>query len=129
MLFVLNSKKKIPQTNDSYTTDDAAELNPVHQSTRRGLKSRHAQMIALGSIIGTGLFVSSGATLERGGLVFILVCHISLTILMLFIVTAITEVAAYLQLMGDATSYFGFRYVSSSPGFAMGWLYWHSTGI
>ena len=29
--------------------------------TRRGLKSRHIQLIALGGAIGTGLFVGSGA--------------------------------------------------------------------
>lgn len=31
--------------------------------TQRGLKSRHAQMIALGGTIATGLFIGSGQTL------------------------------------------------------------------
>ena len=30
------------------------------ETTKRGLKARHAQMIALGGTIGTGLFVGSG---------------------------------------------------------------------
>ena len=34
---------------------------------RRGLKSRHVQFIAIGGIIGTGLFVGSGAALVRAG--------------------------------------------------------------
>lgn len=108
---------------------DTNELEELNQSTKRGLKSRHAQMIALGGTIGTGLFVGSGATLARGGPAFILVCYIILTILVLFIVTAITEVAAHLPLAGGTMSYFGFRYVSNSLGFAMGWLYWYSLGI
>ena len=101
-----------------------AELEHLQQSTKRGLKSRHAQMIALGGTIGTGLFVGSGATLARGGPAFILVCYIILTILVYFVVTAITEVAAHLPIAGGTMSYYGFRYVSSSLGFAMGWLYW-----
>lgn len=105
------------------------EVEDVHESTRRGLKSRHAQMIALGGSIGTGLFVGSGATLTRGGPAFILVCYTILSILVLFIVTAITEVAAHLPVVGGTMSYFGFRYASSSLGFAMGWLYWYSLGI
>lgn len=108
---------------------DSSELQAIHQSTKRGLKSRHAQMIALGGTIGTGLFVGTGATLAVGGPAFILICFIILTFLVLFIVTAITEVAAHLPVPGGTMSYFGFRYVSSSLGFAMGWLYWYSLGI
>ena len=35
--------------------------------TRRGLKSRHIQLIALGGCIGTGLFVGTGETLSLVG--------------------------------------------------------------
>ncbi|KAI4166143.1 MAG: hypothetical protein LQ342_000029 [Letrouitia transgressa] len=105
------------------------ELEARNESTKRGLKSRHAQMIALGGTIGTGLFVGSGATLARGGPAFILVCYMILTAWVYFVVTAITEVAAYLPITGGTMSYYGFRYVSSSLGFAMGWLYWYSLGI
>ena len=108
---------------------EPGELEILQQSTKRGLKSRHAQMIALGGTIGTGLFVGSGSTLARGGPAFILVCYIIMTVLIMFIVSAITEVAAHIPIAGGTMSYFGFRYVSSSLGFAMGWLYWYSLGI
>ena len=36
-------------------------------TTRRGLKSRHIQLIALGGCIGTGLFVGTGSTLSLVG--------------------------------------------------------------
>jgi amino acid transporter len=98
-------------------------------TTQRGLKSRHAQMIALGGTIGTGLFVSSGQTLALGGPAFILVSYIIITILVYFIVTAITEVATYLPVHGGTMSYYGYRYVSRSMGFAMGYLYWYALGI
>ena len=61
-------------------------------------------MIALGGTIGTGLFVGSGATLARGGPAFILACYIILTILILFIITAVTEVAAHLPVAGGTMS-------------------------
>ena len=35
--------------------------------TKRGLKSRHVQLIALGGAIGTGLFVGSGRSYAPGG--------------------------------------------------------------
>ncbi|KAI9839407.1 MAG: hypothetical protein M1837_002094 [Sclerophora amabilis] len=107
-------------------SDDA---DPIHETTKRGLKSRHAQMIALGGTIGTGLFVGSGATLARGGPAFILIAYSLITFFVLGIVTAITEVAAYLPVAGGTMSYYGHRYVSSSLGFAMGWLYWYSLGV
>lgn len=67
------------------------ELEDLYEPIKRGLKSRHAQMIALG---GTGLVVGSEATLAREDPAFILVCYILLAILMLFVVTVITEAAA-----------------------------------
>jgi len=45
------------------------------------------------------------------------------------LVTAIAEIGAYLPVHGGTMSYHGFRYVSRSMGFAMGYLYWYSLGI
>jgi yeast amino acid transporter len=104
-------------------------LDDRFEQTHRGLKSRHAQMIALGGTIGTGLFVGSGQTLARGGPAFILVCYIVITLSVYCVVTAITEVATYLPVHGGTMSYYGYRYVSRSMGFAMGYLYWYALGI
>lgn len=51
-----------------------------YESTQRGLKSRHCQMIALGGTIGTGLFVGSGQTLARGGPAFIVSAFVGIDI-------------------------------------------------
>ena len=99
-------------------------LDDRYAPTQRGLKSRHAQMIALGGTIGTGLFVGSGQTLALGGPAFILACYAIMTGLVYCVVTAITEIAAYLPVHGGTMSYYGYRYVSRSLGFAMGYLYW-----
>jgi amino acid permease len=107
----------------SRTGSVAVELeDDRYLQTQRGLKSRHAQMIAIGGTIGTGLFVGSGQTLARGGPAFILASFCIMTALVLFVVTAITEIAAYLPVHGGTMSYYGYRYVSRSLGFAMGYL-------
>lgn len=75
------------------------------------------------------LFVGSGQTLALGGPAFILVSYIIMTFLVFCIVTAVTEVATYLPVHGGTMSYYGYRYVSRSLGFALGYLYWYALGI
>lgn len=114
-------EKKVP-----FTSTGDAEIGPgeveVMEKTHRGLKARHAQMIALGGTIGTGLFVGSGSTLAKGGPLFILMGYGILSVLVYGIVTAIVEVAAYLPISGGTMSYYGHRNVSDSLGFAMGYV-------
>ncbi|PSN65550.1 histidine permease [Corynespora cassiicola Philippines] len=100
-----------------------------YERTQRGLKSRHAQMIALGGTIGTGLFVGSGQTLNRGGPAFIVGSYCFMSFLIFCVVSCIIEVAAYLPTPGSSMNLFGYRYVSRSLGFALGWLYFYSLGI
>lgn len=52
-----------------------------------------------------------------------------MTLLVWCVVTGITEVAAWCPTKGSSVNLFGFRYVSRSMGFALGWLYWYSLGI
>ena len=54
--------------------------------------------LVVNSSAGTGLFVGSGATLARGGPLFILPAYSTIAILVLFAVTAIVEIAAYLPI-------------------------------
>ncbi|KAK2606494.1 hypothetical protein N8I77_005237 [Diaporthe amygdali] len=100
-----------------------------HAGTRRKIKSRHAQMIAIGGTIGTGLFVGSGQALAIGGPAFLFICYCLTSLLVYGVVTAVVEVATYLPLSGASMAYYCNRYVSSSLGFALGWLYFYSFGI
>jgi amino acid transporter len=86
-------------------------------------------MIALGGTIGTGLFVGSGQTLARGGPAFILSAYCAMSFLIFCTVAGIIEVAAYLPTPGSSMNLFGYRYVSRSMGFGLGWLYFYSLGI
>lgn len=127
--------------------DEGGEVGAV-AGLQSGLKSRHAQMIALGTenlylefhhnllltipaggTIGTGLFVGSGQVLHKGGPGFLLLAYLIMTAFVLFVATAVIELATYMPVKGGTMSYFGTRYVSKSLGFAMGWLYWYSLCI
>ena len=99
------------------------------QETRRGLKSRHTQMIALGGTIGTGLFVGSGQALRMGGPAFLLVSYILVSAIVYGIVTGAAEFSSYLPVPGSTTAYFGNRYVSKTMGFTLGWVYWYICAI
>lgn len=122
---------------NTHTVQGAFEMEPElgtvqHGSvfrTKRGLKSRHAQMIAIGGTIGTGLFVGSGQALAAGGPLFLFLGYCIMTALVFGIITAMAELSTYLPLEGATMAYFGTRYVSPSLGFAMGWLYWYSFAI
>ena len=116
----------IDQTSNAFEASTVEELS---NGTKRGLKTRHAQMIALGGAIGTGLFVSTGATLALGGPAFILSSFIFVSVLMYFIVTALVEIATSIPINGPSMSHYADRIVSKSLGFAMGWLYFYSLGI
>ncbi|KAI5924850.1 putative proline-specific permease [Camillea tinctor] len=94
-------------------------------TTKRGLKSRHAQMIALGGVIGTGLFVGIGGALSRGGPLFTLLAYAFIAVLVHGVATATGEMNAYLPLPGCTVATFAQRFVSRSFGFALGWALWY----
>ena len=77
---------------DELTLEPSNALGEVHdlaqapEGIQRGLKSRHAQMIALGGTIGTGLFVGSGQGLRIGGPLFFFLGYCLLTTLVFGIV-------------------------------------------
>lgn len=116
---------KIPSVREGHTST----LGVHRTTTKRGLKSRHGQMIALGGTIGTGLFVGSGQALHMGGPVFLVVSYAVLSLLVLGIVTATTEMSAYLPVPGSSMTYYASRFHSTSLGFALGWVYWYVFSI
>ncbi|KAH6647559.1 AAT family amino acid transporter [Truncatella angustata] len=97
--------------------------------TKRAIKSRHAQMIAIGGTIGTSLFVASGQALAVGGPALLLIAYIVMSLMVYGIVTAVIEVGTHLPISGATMSMHCGRYVSKSLGVALGYLYFYSFGI
>lgn len=102
-------------------TDTDVEVGDVQvgqqTKTKRGLRSRHAQMLAIGGTIGTGLFVGAGQALAAGGPAFLFSAYVLMTFLVFGMVTSTAEMAAYLPVEGVSMAYFGDRFVSPSLGF------------
>ncbi|CAI7563859.1 unnamed protein product [Penicillium pancosmium] len=129
---VSSEKQDITRDVEASLGDDPlkGQILPVNEgSTHRGIKSRHAQMLAIGGTIGTGLFVSSGQALQLAGPAMLLAGYTTISILVYGMITATAEMSSYLPVTGCSMAYYGSRFVSQSLGFAMGWLYWYSFGI
>lgn len=124
-----NPMVDVPEKSTVRALVEADLLDDRYNQTSRGLRSRHVSLMGLGGTIGTGLFVGSGQSLAIGGPASLLLGYVFISVLVYCLVTAIAEIGAYMPVHGSTMSYHGFRYVSRSLGFAMGYLYWYSIGI
>ncbi|CAK7231207.1 hypothetical protein SCUCBS95973_007833 [Sporothrix curviconia] len=106
----------------------AAPVNTT-AGVKRKIKSRHAQMIALGGAIGTSFFLAIGQALSVSGPAFLFLAYAVMSVLVYFMVTSIIEMGTFLPIAGASMNYYAERYVSKSVGFAMGWLYFYSFGV
>lgn len=95
---------------------------------KRTLNSRHLNMIAIGGSIGTGLFVSSGATIAQSGPGGALLSFAIIGLMVYFLMTSLGELAACMPVSGSFSTYAS-RYVDESFGFALGWNYWYSWAV
>lgn len=114
---------------DGDSTDDATKAGTntlVHESTHRGLKSRHVQLIALGGCIGTGLFVGSGQILHNSGPASLLLAYLIMSFIIWTIMNCLGEMTTYLPLSGASPPMYIYRFADQSTAFAAGWNYWYS---
>nr|WP_249189117.1 amino acid permease [Burkholderia cenocepacia] len=89
---------------------------------RQSLKQRHITMIALGGVIGAGLFVGSGAIIATAGPAAILSYLIGGVIVTL-VMFMLGEMASRNPDSGSFSTYAS-SYLGEWAGFAVGWLYW-----
>ncbi len=96
----------------------AAETNTLSRS----LRPRHVTMIAIGGIVGAGLFVGSSAAIAAAGPA-ILVTYAMTGFLVLLIMRMLGEMAVG---MPEVRSFTEFARVGLGnwAGFSVGWLYW-----
>ncbi|MGX4642577.1 amino acid permease [Massilia sp. SYSU DXS3249] len=92
------------------------------QQLKRGLKSRHIQLIALGGAIGTGLFLGIAQTIQMAGPSVLLGYGIAGLVAFL-IMRQLAELVVEEPVAGSV-SYFADKYVGHMGGFITGWNYW-----
>ena len=91
-------------------------------SLSHGLKQRHLSMIALGGIIGAGLFVGSGAGIAAAGPSIIVAYSLS-GILVMLVMRMLGELSAAYPSSGSFSTH-AERALGPWAGFTVGWAYW-----
>lgn len=80
-------------------------------------------MIAIGGVIGTGLFFGIGSDLENGGPAGLLLGYLIMASLLYSVMTSLGEMISQFPIPGGQFALAG-RFVSPELGFALGWIYW-----
>ncbi|KAI3405824.2 SAM3 [Candida oxycetoniae] len=115
---------------------DTSRLTPLEKSIlasakhplARKLKTRHLNMIAIGGSIGTGLFVSSGYALARGGPAAVLIGYIIVGYAVLTMVYSLGELSVQFPVSGSFNAFFT-RFIDPSWGFTLAIMYYLSWAI
>ncbi|GHH31628.1 amino acid permease [Lentzea cavernae] len=91
------------------------------------LKNRHVTMIALGGVIGAGLFVGTGAGIALAGPAVLISFGLA-GLLALLVLRMLGEMAAE-HPSGGAFSVHAEKAIGPWAGFTVGWTYWAAVGV
>jgi GABA permease len=89
----------------------------------KGLKQRHLTMIAIGGVIGAGLFVGSGVVINGAGPGAFLTYALT-GVLIVMVMRMLGEMATANPSTGSFADY-ARRALGGWAGFSVGWLYWY----
>lgn len=101
---------------------EKANVNAASAPLKRKLKSRHIQMISIGSAIGTGLFVGAGSALSTGGPASVIICYFLVGAMIFSTVQALGELAVAFPVAGSFLPLCS-RFLSPAWGFTIAWNY------
>jgi aromatic amino acid permease len=104
----------------STTSVEASQEPDV--SLSHGLKQRHLSMIALGGVIGAGLFVGSGAGIAAAG-PSIVVAYVLSGLLVMLVMRMLGEMSAAYPSSGSFSAH-AERAIGPWAGFTAGWSFW-----
>ncbi|MFD6211534.1 amino acid permease [Peribacillus sp. NPDC060253] len=97
-------------------------MNKQQNELEQSLSSRHMSMIAIGGVIGAGLFVGSGAAIHKVG-PGILVSYVIAGVLVFLIMKSLGEMATSNPSSGSFSEY-ARDSIGPWAGTTVGWLYW-----
>jgi amino acid transporter len=108
---------------DRELTDlERSNINSANSNLSRKLKSRHLQMISIGSSIGTGLFVGSGSALGTGGPAGLMIGWFLTSTGVFATMQGLGELSITFPISGSF-NLFASRFLEPAIGFAIGWNY------
>ncbi|TQR18285.1 amino acid permease [Psychrobacillus soli] len=88
----------------------------------RSMKSRHLFMLSLGGVIGTGLFLNAGYTINQAGPGGAILGYLFGGLILYMVMVCLGELAVYMPVTGSFQTY-ATRFISPSAGFSLGWMY------
>lgn len=89
----------------------------------RKMKARHIQMISLGGVIGTGLFLSSGYTIHEAGPLGTVIAYLIGALIVFAVMLCLGELSVAMPYTG-AFHVYAKKYIGPSTGFVVAILYW-----
>lgn len=90
---------------------------------QKSLKSRHIFMIALGGVIGSGLFLGSGSVIQTAGPGGAILAYAAVGLVMYFTMLSLGELSVAMPDSGSFQSY-ATKLIHPAVGATVGWLYW-----
>ncbi|MGQ7817989.1 amino acid permease [Metapseudomonas furukawaii] len=103
-----------------HTTNDKATSGP---GFKQDMQTRHIVMLALGGVIGTGLFLTSGYTVNQAGPLGAVIAYIIGAVMVYMVMMCLGELAVHMPETGSFSSYAS-RYLGAGTGYTVAWLYW-----
>ncbi|AKK10967.1 amino acid permease [Corynebacterium uterequi] len=94
-----------------------------HTDVHRSLGARHLVMLALGGVIGSGLFISSGYTITQAGPLGTVIAYLVGALIAWMVMACLGELAVQYPESGGFHVY-AYRAISPAAGFTTAWLYW-----
>lgn len=89
----------------------------------RKMEARHIQMISLGGVIGTGLFLSSGYTINQAGPVGTIIAYAVGAVLVYAVMLCLGELSVAMPYTGSFHVY-ARKLIGPATGFTVALLYW-----
>ncbi|WP_091421746.1 amino acid permease [Arthrobacter sp. OV608] len=90
---------------------------------RRSMGPRHLVMIAMGGVIGSGLFLGSGYTISQAGPLGAVIAYLVGAFVVYLVMACLGELAIAYPVSG-AFHIYAARSIGPAAGFATAWLYW-----
>ncbi|KAI7952871.1 hypothetical protein MJO29_008502 [Puccinia striiformis f. sp. tritici] len=104
--------------------DEAAGAATLH----RTMKSRHIQMISIGGVIGTGLFLGTAQSLANGGPLGLMMGFLVMGTVVWNVMASLGEMVSHLPIAGGHVT-LAKRFVDSSLSLTMGYNYFYNWAI
>ncbi|MED4226885.1 S-methylmethionine permease [Neobacillus cucumis] len=93
------------------------------QEFQRTMQARHLVMISLGGVIGTGLFLSSGYTIQQAGPFGTILSYLIGALVVYLVMLCLGELSVHMPETGAFHSYAA-KYIGPGTGYTVAWLYW-----